>query len=466
MKLPLHSLRWRIQLWHGAILFLVIGALCIFANRFLEEERMQHISQELRTYERLFVRRVILRDKTMEETKGIMLTEEEVRAALAEYQSNPIGMDPDYYIIVWDQDHKPLINLNYPGNPAAVPSLQANPDEKVRYTGQRLEMIHPNPHGMVTIIGKTISKDLTELAHIRLWLGLSGLGLWLVGMLGGWFYIGRAISPLKLIRQAAQKFSEGDLTVRIRPNHAVDELSEVCHALNTSFDQLERIIQQQKQFIADASHELRTPLTILLSEVQRGLKRERDAEGYQEILRTCSRVSERMKELVNSLLTLVRQDLDSGTQAMKDCEMDQLVSECVTLQRPLAEQKSIYLSADIRPGTVHGVENDLRILISNLIGNALQHCPEHSHVQVSLHPVGGSLCLQVKDDGPGIPIIHQPFVFNRFYQVNSARSGSGHSGLGLAIVKGIAERHHGHVELTSEEGKGASFLVWLPREIE
>ncbi|MEN9230686.1 MAG: HAMP domain-containing sensor histidine kinase [Thermostichus sp. DG02_5_bins_236] len=238
--------------------------------------------------------------------------------------------------------------------------------------------------------------------------------------------------------------------------------------------------QQLKQFTADASHELRSPLASIQTTVQVALVDPQLDAGTRQQWQIVERLSLRLGRLVDDLLFLARQDSGMAPFQPCCCALDALVLQVVEELQGLAAQKGIRLQLNIAdppssfvgdPFGLWGDENQLARLLTNLIENALLHTPAGEQVEVSLEQrlKSGSpeLWVQVRDSGAGIPPQSLPYVFNRFYRVDPARSGdpqrvSG-SGLGLAIVKSIAEQHQGEVKVESTLGQGSTFQVILPQ---
>ncbi len=238
--------------------------------------------------------------------------------------------------------------------------------------------------------------------------------------------------------------------------------------------------QQLKQFTADASHELRSPLASIQTTVQVALGDPQLDSQTRQRWQIVERLSLRLGRLVDDLLFLARQDSGMAPFQPCCCALDALLLQVVEELQGLAEQKGIHLQLEIAdppssfsgdPFALWGDENQLARLFTNLIENALLHTPPEGKVEVILQQrlKSGSpeLVVQVRDSGSGIPPESLPYVFDRFYRVDPARSGDpsrlAGSGLGLAIVKSIAEQHQGQVQVESQLGKGSTFQVILPQ---
>lgn len=221
--------------------------------------------------------------------------------------------------------------------------------------------------------------------------------------------------------------------------------------------------QQQKDFLADASHELRTPLAVIHTnlEVIRDAPEETVAE-QGEWLNTIGEELEQMKGLVESLLFLARADSRQYVMERKPVCLDQLVLRVSESFKPVAATRNITLDAEAQPKfTINGDESNLRQLLQILLDNAIRHTPAGGKVVVSLRRSDRRILLSVTDSGEGIASEHLEKIFDRFYQIDSARS-KGKSGLGLSIAKSIVANHGGVIRATSKLGTGSTFTVEFP----
>lgn len=337
-------------------------------------------------------------------------------------------------------------------------------NEAIRFNGNFRESARSSHFGISSVIGYDMRPNLRELHQFGWTLGALGLALWGIGLLGGWWLAGHAIRPIQSISQTATRIAEGNLEDRISLDGTESELDQLGKVLNHTFDRLHSALEQQRQFTADASHELRTPLTILLSESQRMRKRNisRTEEAYQESFDLCYDAGMRMRGLVENLLLLARQDSDTSITP-QNISFHELIAQCIDEQQQLAEAKALQIETDLQPCTLAGDPDALRILVNNLIGNAIQHHAGSGQVTVRCGIQEAQVYFEVKDDGPGIGEDDLPHIFDRFYRADKARSASEcHSGLGLALVRAISERMHAAIKVESRLGKGSTFNILFP----
>ncbi len=264
--------------------------------------------------------------------------------------------------------------------------------------------------------------------------------------------------------RSAEKLSERNLTERLPTSPRRDEIDQLAHAFNRTFDRLQKAFENQRRFVSDASHELRTPLTVLRAQLEVTLRQERPLEEYRQILSLALAHSGRLSQLVENLLVLARADSGQWHPNFKLTRIDTLCLELVQELRPLAQRKHIALESCCQvPLTVQGNSELLRSLIMNLLDNALQYTPEGGTVRLVASNEDQQAQLTFADTGIGIPANELPSIFERFYRADPSRSGRVRGvGLGLSIVREVVHLHQGSIQVKSTPGQGSVFTVSLP----
>lgn len=232
---------------------------------------------------------------------------------------------------------------------------------------------------------------------------------------------------------------------------------------------LEQEVDRMKsEFISLASHQLRTPLSAIKTYTHML------ADGYmgdlnnaqKNSLDTIIRASDRMNELISTLLNITR--MESGTIAvtMKTVRMDGLAEEVVKELSLMAGGKSIKLASSVTPKAGITVTTDALILkevMTNLVSNAIKYTPEKGRVDIRLRKRSGSAIVEITDSGWGIPEFAQDQIFSKFFRAhNIVKRETTGTGLGLYLVKGLVDAVGGRVWFKSQEGKGTSFFISLP----
>ncbi|WP_026584176.1 ATP-binding protein [Bacillus sp. J33] len=223
----------------------------------------------------------------------------------------------------------------------------------------------------------------------------------------------------------------------------------------------------RNDFIANVSHELRTPISMMQGYSEAIVD---DIAGTDEEKKEMASViydeSLRMGRLVNELLDLARMEAGHIQLTMEEIEVNSYLQRIVRKFQGLAKDKDISLEYNFQSKGTHIPFDPDRIeqVMTNLIDNAIRHTPENGVVQVTEQSDERGLFIEVKDSGSGIPEEDLPFVFERFYKADKARTrGRSGTGLGLAIAKNIIEAHKGHITVQSKLGQGTTFSIFIPR---
>ncbi|MFL6559918.1 MAG: ATP-binding protein [Bacillus sp. (in: firmicutes)] len=226
--------------------------------------------------------------------------------------------------------------------------------------------------------------------------------------------------------------------------------------------------KMRKDFIANVSHELRTPISMLQGYSEAIVD---DIAESQEEKREMAKViydeSLRMGRLVNELLDLARMEAGHLQLNIEDVNLSSFINRIIHKFQGLAKDNEIQLYADIETGINSVVFDPDRIeqVLTNLIDNAIRHTPKGGSVKLSVTSEDKGIMISVKDSGSGIPEEDLPFVFERFYKADKARTrGRAGTGLGLAIAKNIIDAHRGHISVQSKIGQGTTFTFLLPRK--
>jgi two-component system, OmpR family, sensor kinase len=456
-----HSLRWRLQLWHGAILAGVLLGFGIPAYFLVQKSRMSEFDEEL--HQRVTAVAGSLRPPMRPPRPGERPPPPEVN--LSPEQSAMFGDEKGFYFALFLLDGKMFAS----GGP--VPRDIPMPTEEesrrrppLRTRGQFREIIHTGLRGEWIIVGGSPTQIVTENRNLAWLFAGTGLGVLIVGLGAGWLLSTRAIRPIDDISETAARISAGNLNERIDHTDMDRELGALAAVLNETFGRLETSFERQRQFTGDAAHELRTPVTVILSQAQLALRAERDSAEYREALEACERAAQRMRNLTESLLTLSRLDNQAEPFSRTLCDLADIAREGIDLLEPMAQEHKVTVRSILSPAPSTGDRQRLGQILTNLLTNAFQHSPQGSEVLVSTQSNGSTVSLQVSDQGPGIAPAHLPHVFDRFYRTDESRNRrSGGAGLGLAICKAIADAHHAVLSVESTVGKGTIFTLRMPR---
>jgi two-component system sensor histidine kinase SenX3 len=270
----------------------------------------------------------------------------------------------------------------------------------------------------------------------------------------------RCISENAVI-ESDLNWSAAGLSLRVR---AVPLEQDGCVVFLHDITEELRTQQLRRQFVANASHELKTPVASLRALVEAiGGAVTEDPAAAARFAEQMNKEGQRMAALIDDLMDLSRVE-DPAAMHLGEADFSKIVAEETAQANERASASEIRIEVDIEPELrIRGDDQHLKLMVRNLIENAIRYTPKGGQVGVSLERADGWARLQVSDTGIGIPLQAQGRVFERFYRVDEDRARlSGGTGLGLSIVKNVAESHAGAVAVTSELDEGSTFTVTLP----
>ncbi len=242
--------------------------------------------------------------------------------------------------------------------------------------------------------------------------------------------------------------------------------------------ELKAVEQMRADFVANASHEIRTPLASITGfiETLQGPAKD-DVEAREQFLQLMAEQAERMRQLINDLLSLSKIEMNANTPPVSRVDLEKTTRKVTRDLEREAARKKMDIRIDVRgaPPPARGEENELAQVIHNLVGNAIKYGHAESEITVTISTttelpadhnmrnLSRVLMVSVRDRSEGIAREHLSRLTERFYRVDSARTRSiGGTGLGLAIVKGIVNRHRGAISIDSTVGQGSVFTIFLP----
>jgi heavy metal sensor kinase len=462
MKLSPRNVRSRLTVWYVGVLAALLVAYGLGSFFFLRVSMREQLDHSL------------LED--LEAVEGQIVAGSDGSLTLRTHHGEEEERDFHRFVEIWSPEGKLLYRAPEEDAQAlgAPPSARAA-TEDVAPVSKRLSnglrvRIASSPHhlGNRTVILRVAHneepmwRELREFATVLL-IGLP-LGVLLAGF-GGYALARKALAPIDAMTRETQKISAQDLGARLSVENRDDELGRLGVVFNAMLGRLQGAFEQLRRFTADASHELRTPLTAIRSVGEVALQEPKGPAEYRDVIGSMLEEVDRLTRLVESLLVLSRADASHVQLQRSDTSLLSVTEEAASTLEVLAEEKrqTIDVEGD-RELVVSADRLILRQAIINLLDNAIKYSPTESSIVLRVHRGDGNAAiLEVVDRGPGIPTEHQPYVFDRFYRVDKARSREwGGAGLGLSITRWAVEAHGGQISLQSREGNGATFRVTLP----
>lgn len=340
------------------------------------------------------------------------------------------------------------------------------------------------PQGVLLIADSTAGINQMVAQYVIIFTGF-GIAVILLGAALTRILITTTLLPLAEVEKTALEISRGDFSKRImvasphtEVGHLGESLNIMLSRLDGSIEDRERTIERMRRFVGDASHELRTPLVSVrgYAELYR-MGALQDEEQVGQAMGRIEKEAIRMTSLVEDLLALARLDERRPLQ-LAQLPLNQLAQDAALDARAGAPDREVTVQVDPRDPNVLGDEHKVRQLMTNLIGNAMQHTPEGGPIEIVVTaPPGpeatsdgqpasaapGMARFEIVDHGEGVPEQLREKIFGRFWRADNSRNReTGGSGLGLAIVQSIVEAHNGTVSVHETPGGGATFRVDLP----
>lgn len=307
-----------------------------------------------------------------------------------------------------------------------------------------------------------ISRALHSIVEMIVFAGLLSLVIaFLIGM-----YLSKRLSePIINMTAASAAIANGEKNVEVPVDTNIEEINQFGKTFNYMAGKIEENEEKMKNFVANVSHELRSPLTSIKGFVQALIdnkgKTEQDRKKFLHIV---SRETGRLDNLVSDLLTLAKADNDNNEVA-DEVDAVKIVHEILTQFKTVASEKGIsfMIRDDESVPKIKVIPNELKQIIINLVDNAIKFSSCPSTIEIGFETLGQCMHISIADQGCGIPEGDLPYIWDRFYRVDKARSReTGGTGLGLSIVKELAEKNYGTVDAKTTFGKGSTFIVAFP----
>ncbi len=357
---------------------------------------------------------------------------------------------------------RPEIESALRGIPATALRRVVN-NQRVLYAAAPVQNSDGEIIGIVYIAAPLPASGLP--ANIALQLLGTVVVAFLIAGLAGRLLARKIATPLEELANAAVAVSKGDLDQAVSSTAEISELQSVSQTFNKMVTSLRRSDETKKAFIADVTHELRTPLTVIkgtIETLEDGAMD--DLEGRSSLLTSMMRETDRLIRMVNELLVLTRADAGSLPLNIQELDLTELARMRCETMGPMASRQKVDLKVTGDSHNIHADPDRISQVLDNLLANAIRHSPENSIVAITIQSKEEGVECSVRDSGTGIPAKHLPFIFDRFYRVESSRDRiSGGTGLGLAIARALVHAHGGNIFAESIEGMGTTITFWLPR---
>lgn len=453
-------IRVRLTLWYVLLFALIVGAWSIFVVVLVRADLYSGVDRALASRATQIARAV----ESARPSRFSSITDATL-AGVPKTEAAAQLVTPNGRVLEYSGDAIAAASITPPSVLSRAEKTGSAQLATVRLAGEkfRVLVVKLGATGNLLVVGMSTEAADSTLRRLMLVMLLTGPLALLAAGLGGWLLAGRALRPVSEIASAAAAISIEHLGERVAVPDGDDELTDLAVTLNGMLERLENGVRDKRQLVADASHELQTPLAVMRTELDVAIASEELQPEAIEVLASAREETDRMTRIVRNLLTLAR--FDEGTLRLlkEPVDLHEIALASAQSLATLAREHRTTVSVTGDAATVEADAEHLRLVVNNLIENAIRHPGADGVVVVETSAQVDRVVLTVRDNGEGIPAESLAHIFDRFFRTDASRTKtSGGSGLGLAICKEIVEAHGGTIEVSSSPGNGATFRVELP----
>ena len=315
--------------------------------------------------------------------------------------------------------------------------------------------------GSITDIAENVDAIKNQVFNMILF--ILAIVVALIGFLTWWF-----TNPLNSTIEVIKKMADGHFDQRIPVNDFLHtELAELAESSNNMAEKLDQIETSRQEFVSNVSHELKTPLSSIKVLSDSILIQDPDTvpkEMYVEFLRDINSEVDRMTDIINDLLTLVRMNRQEVVLNPIEVDITDMLGDIIKRLEPIAENKNISLIYNrVKDVKAEVEETKLSLAISNLIENGIKYNVDGGKVEITVDSDHQNAFISVADTGLGIAEEEISKIFDRFYRVDKNRDReTGGTGLGLSIARSAVLMHNGSIKVSSKENEGTTFVIIIP----
>lgn len=311
-------------------------------------------------------------------------------------------------------------------------------DELTVVVGRRLDLVETAVRSMIRVLAVSGA--------------LVALGILLIGLKGSRSTLGK----LQVMEETLAQVAEGDSKVRLPVSPHDDQIDRISEQMNHHLDRLAALMQGMQTSAAAIAHDLKTPLTHAFVALQQAQTAKGDAQDHID---AALAELDRLNGVFDTILRIARIQAGGTKTEFAPLDPSAALMDVADMLTPAGDAKGQSITVEAAPDMVlTGDGKMIRLMLANLVQNAIQHCPPGTNIRMTARMEGQRPLLMVTDNGPGVPEAERAHITDAFVRVDSARAGEG-SGLGLALVKAIAERHGAELRISDmAPGLGVSVL--------
>jgi heavy metal sensor kinase len=377
------------------------------------------------------------------------------------FARSPALLDGDLERIAGTVDAPAVRTVTFPdGRPGRIVGMTFVPRHEYE-NGQA------NPPMKVTlVVGRDIVRLQATLTQMRgILIGVCVIAVVLsAGVLA--LVVRRSLRPVGRLSRQIAGVGEEDLSVRIDAAGISKELSPVVDRLNDLLVRLGAAFQRERRFTGDVAHELRTPLAGLRARLELALSRDREPQAYRDTARSCLEISLHLQRMVENLLHLARADAGQLEIRHESVDLSEVIRECWQPLEESARARGLRVAWGLSaPGTVATDRDKLRVIVQNVLDNAVTYANAKGQISVSTSGDDGTIVLAVSNMGSNLSAGDVSRVFDRFWRADPSyrQVEAGHCGLGLPLCKAVIERLGGSIEAAADAAGVFTITIRLPR---
>jgi signal transduction histidine kinase len=282
-----------------------------------------------------------------------------------------------------------------------------------------------------------------------------------LALVGGVFAGHRIMRKIESVSETTRDIVAGDLTRRVRVSSAGDEFDNLAGSINSMLDRIEGLMSELRQVTTDIAHDLRTPLSRLRQRLERAQRPEADVPELREAVAGTVGELDVILGIFGALLRIAQIESGARRSGFGVVDLSELLGTVAELYRSSAEEKRQAFLLSVADNLRVGGDRELLLqLFANLVENAIKHSPPESRITLSAWQEPGRACVEIADNGPGIPAQLRSKVLQRFFRLESSRTTQG-SGLGLSLAHAVVKLHEASMEL-SHNDPGLKVVVAMP----
>ncbi|NQU32794.1 MAG: HAMP domain-containing histidine kinase [Bacteroidetes bacterium] len=456
------SLRKRIIYWSIGLVGIVITVLCTTSIWAVYQQLLNELDTRL-TNEATDIQR------SLTVSNGHLLINEDIEW---EEEHHQYEMASSIYILILNRDKSeykrseniaqktfPIDMLQFSQKKPFIDTIKWY-DTQTRFYTQPLHLA--TKHMGWIILAMPLDKIFTMLTILsKHYIILFPLCI-LLGIGGSIFIASRTIKPIQEITDKASLLNHNNLNEPLPIPNTNDEIAFLAVTMNELLNRLRNNFDSIRQFTAHASHELKTPLSVLELELE-DLEENLDKTSDVNISPRIRNEIFRMAKIIDDLSILAKADTEHIVLDLQEIWLNDILFSEIERLLPVAKESAVALKiGDTISASIMGDGYWIRVMLSNVIDNAIKYSPSHSTVMCSMESNNSHISLIVSDEGPGVPDDIIPDITKRFYRSSVVSTTPG-SGLGLSIVDWVVNNHNGSLQFSNQDPHGLKVSLTLPR---